>query len=117
MKKAFTKLTHTVFTLLLVILVNHCSGSPGKADTNKHQVHTVSISDMKFQPDQIEISKGDTVIWKNNDLVAHNVTEFPDKKWSSPLIPSGGSWKIAVNQSSDYYCSIHPVMKGKIVVK
>jgi plastocyanin len=75
------------------------------------------MNDMKFQPETIQVSKGDTVVWKNNDMVAHNVAQFPEKRWSSPVIPSGGSWKLAVTQSSDYYCTIHPEMKGKIVMK
>lgn len=122
MTGAFTKLTNIAYSLFLVILVSYCSGSSKKVnqvstDANKPRVYSVSISNMKFQPEVIEVNKGDTVIWVNNDMVAHDVAEFPDKKWNSSEIPSGGSWKLAVTQSSDYYCSIHPVMKGKIVMK
>ena len=46
----------------------------------------------------------------------HNVL-IPDKKWTSSEILQDGLWKMSVTQSSDYYCSIHPVMKGKIVMK
>ncbi len=119
--RVFIKLKHAAYSLLLVTLLSHCSDSPKKAGVkdngNKPHVYTVLISDMKFQPEQIEVSRGDTLIWKNNDIVAHDVTEFPDKKWTSSEIPPGGSWKMAVTQSSDYYCSIHPEMEGKIVIK
>lgn len=122
MNRAFTKVITIIYSLFLVILVSHCSDSPGKGTSvtgngNKPHVYTILISDMKFQPEQIVVSKGDTVIWKNNDMVAHDITELPDKKWSSSEIPSGRSWKMAVTHSSDYYCSIHPVMKGRIVMK
>ena len=81
------------------------------------RVFTISISDMKFNPEKVVVHKGDTVKWINHDIVAHCVTELPDKAWTSSSIPAEGSWKMAVTQGSEYYCSIHPVMKGKIVMK
>jgi plastocyanin len=129
-KMDFKTSTRIIYFLFLIILVNYCSDSQNKAIAsghgnkyalftafdNKPRVFTVTMSDMKFQPEIIHVSKGDTVIWKNNDMVAHTVARFPDKKWSSPVIPSGGSWKLAITESSDYYCTIHPEMKGKIIV-
>jgi plastocyanin len=83
----------------------------------QHHVDTVSISGMKFQPDMINIHKGDTIVWINRDMVAHCVTGAGDKTWTSSAIPSGGSWKMAITENSDYYCAIHQIMKGKIVVE
>lgn len=84
---------------------------------NRANYHTVEIKQMKFIPAELQVSKGDTVVWINHDIVAHDVTEESAKKWTSSLIPSNASWKMVVSQSSDYYCSIHVVMKGKLVVK
>lgn len=81
------------------------------------RVDTVIISDMKFQPEEIKVHKGNIVIWINKDLVAHCVTETKSQAWTSSTIPPDGSWKMTVTQSSNYYCAIHPVMKGKIVMK
>jgi len=81
------------------------------------QVHTVEIKDMKFQPATLKVRKGDTVLWINRDLVTHDVTEENRKEWSSSPIPSGKSWQMKVTQSADYYCSIHQVMKGKLLVE
>jgi plastocyanin len=79
--------------------------------------HTVEIKEMKFNPAELLISKGDTVAWVNKDIVAHDVTEERAKKWTSSVIPSKTSWQMVVAESSDYYCSIHVVMKGKLIVK
>ncbi len=79
--------------------------------------HTVVISGMKFQPETVYIQKGDTITWENKDIVAHCITEFPSKKWTSSLLDPGQSWKKVVNESCDYYCAVHVVMKGKIIVK
>ncbi|HET7179434.1 MAG TPA: plastocyanin/azurin family copper-binding protein [Chryseosolibacter sp.] len=84
---------------------------------NRANYHTVEIKQMKFSPAELQVSKGDTVVWVNNDIVAHDVTEESARKWTSSLIPANGSWQMVVSQSSDYYCSIHVVMKGKLVVK
>lgn len=72
---------------------------------------------MKFQPAELVVQKGDTIVWINRDLVAHDVTEVPDKTWTSSPIPPGKSWSLVVSQSADYYCSIHVVMKGKILMR
>jgi plastocyanin len=132
-------LKNNMYLLFSIFLLCNCTDSPKKAlsvsgvvyDTNNHipkgeafgikkgqpHVYTISISDMKFHPEKIKVHKGDTVVWINNDLVAHCVTGFSNKRWSSSAINSGGSWKWVVTQSSDYYCAIHPVMKGKLVVE
>jgi plastocyanin len=63
------------------------------------------------------VQKGDTVVFVNNDLVVHDITEQPDKSWTSSNLQPGQSYKIAVRSGSDYYCSIHPTMKGKLIVE
>jgi plastocyanin len=122
MNRAFGILRNAVYFLFSIILVSNCSGSPKKGisvttNGNKTHVYSILISNMKFHPEKIEVNKGDSVIWINHDIVAHCVTGLPDKTWTSSEIPPEGSWKMAVTQSSDYYCSIHPVMKGKIVME
>jgi plastocyanin len=50
-------------------------------------------------------------------MVAHDITQVPSKTWTSSSLPPGKSWKMAVEESDDYYCSIHIVMVGKLIVK
>jgi len=122
MNRVFGILRNTIYFLFSVILVSNCSHSAKKgisvtASDNKPNVYSISISGMKFHPEKVVVHKGDTLVWINHDMVSHCVTEIPDNKWTSSEILPEGSWKMAVTQSSDYYCSIHPVMKGKIVMK
>jgi plastocyanin len=49
--------------------------------------------------------------------VPHDVTEKSKKAWTSSLMPVGSSWSSVVNESADYYCSIHVTMKGKLIVQ
>ena len=105
---------NSIYVLYFIILLNSCSSAPEKTI---HKVYTVEIKQMKFQPAELVVQKGDTVVWINNDIVAHDVTEESSKAWTSSLMPVGQSWKLVVTQSADYYCSIHLVMKGKLVVQ
>lgn len=99
---------------LMLAAVGGCSS---QGNTAHPTTDTVIISGMKFQPESLTINKGDTVIWINEDIVSHNVTEQPDNAWASDTLASGQSWKRVLDQSTDYYCSIHPTMKAKIVVR
>jgi plastocyanin len=77
----------------------------------------VQISAMQFQPAEITVNKGDTVIFTNNDMLVHDVTEEANKAWTSSPLSTGQSYKLVVTESADYFCSIHPVMKGKLLVE
>ena len=73
----------------------------------------INISDLKFQPDEVEVPAGTTAIWTNNDQVPHAVTKTsgpgPDFD-SGPIQPGGtfqqvfeetGTVKIEDSESSD----------------
>lgn len=80
-------------------------------------VHTVVISSMQFNPAELTVHKGDSVVFINNDLVVHDITQEPDKAWTSSNLSPGQSYRMAVMESSNYNCSIHPTMKGKLAVQ
>lgn len=84
---------------------------------NRPHYHTVEIKQMKFIPEELTVSKGDTVVWINKGITTHDVTELNNSSWTSSTIPVGASWSKVITQSDDYYCSIHVVMKGKLVVQ
>jgi plastocyanin len=81
------------------------------------EIHTIEIENMQFQPAIVTVRIGDTIVWINKDIVAHCVTGLESNAWTSSKIPKGSSWKMVVSNSTDYYCAIHQVMKGKIVVE
>jgi plastocyanin len=115
-EKGAIMITKILNALLFVVAV-FASGCNSDSQSHSPKVHHISISEMKFQPAEITLMKGDTVEWVNNDIVAHNVRELKNDSWASPTLASGESWKMVVTQSADYYCSIHVVMKGKLILK
>jgi plastocyanin len=88
--------------------------------TSTTQMHkttdTVIIEGMQFKPKQLTVYKGDTIIWINNDIVAHNVTEDTAQTWTSDSIDIGKTWTMIPSKSFNYLCSIHPTMKGVVTV-
>lgn len=91
-------------------------GSFTVSNEAKPKTYTVEIVQMQFQPATLTVNKGDIIIFVNKDIVAHDVTEV-NKAWKSPALPLGSSWKMVATKTADYFCSIHVVMKGKIIVK
>jgi plastocyanin len=79
------------------------------------QQHMVDIAQMKFVPDQLTVHKGDRITFINSDIVMHNITDSSGKLLIDSL-QAGVSKTITVSESFNYYCSLHPVMKGRIVV-
>ena len=82
---------------------------------NEH-THVVEISKMQFNPQELTILAGDTVIWVNNDLTNHCITEI-NKAWTSSSLEPTKSYKKVITKNTDYFCAIHMVMKGKIIVQ
>jgi len=82
------------------------------------QTHTILISGFKYQPDTLTVNAGDTVEWKNNDIVPHTVTAA-DKTFTSGAIRPGATWKFVAKKSGTfpYTCTPHPNMHGKLVVQ
>ena len=114
MANTYSILKNSTYVLCLVFLLNGCTSTPEKVI---HKVYKVEIKQMQFQPASLTVQKGDTVVWINHDIVAHDVTEQAGKLWTSGPLAPGESWSLVVTKSTDYYCSIHVVMKGKLVMK
>jgi plastocyanin len=83
------------------------------------QTHTVIIRDLKFQPAVLTVRVGDTVEWKNDDIVPHTATSTRPKKFDSGILPVGSSWKYVATKRGIYLydCTLHPNMKAELIVR
>lgn len=81
------------------------------------KTHIVEIRQMEYKPSRLIVARSDTVVFINRDLVTHDVTEETGASWRSPALKAGESWSLVVKQNTNFYCSFHPVMKGKIILK
>jgi len=78
---------------------------------------SVFIQGFSFNPGSITIKVGDSVTWVNKDGTAHSVTA-DDGSFNTGAIEAGASKSVTFSKAGtySYYCSIHPYMKGVVVV-
>ena len=71
-----------------------------------------------YQPVHIKVERGTNVIWTNNDSLFHSVTDV-GKRFDSGLFGPGKTWAHTFDTIGryDYYCSVHPWMKGVVEVE
>lgn len=111
--------------LAVLIIIGSCSSPPEEVtpqpgntiDETKPAMHSVEITQMRFSPAELKVKKGDKVVFVNHDMVTHDITEETKKAWSSSPLAVNQTWVLTVAESANYFCSIHPVMKGKIIVE
>ena len=100
---------------------SHASaGRPSSSASAQPKTVTVVIRGFKFEPATVTVNPGDTVEWKNNDIVPHTATEDVSKpSFNSGTIEVGAAWRyIARNKGTyDYTCTFHPNMEGKLIVQ
>jgi plastocyanin len=81
----------------------------------------IEIKNMMFTPPQITVHKGDAVVWTNNDNTTHTVIDDLSNVGgpASGNVEPGSSYSFTFTKtgSFQYHCSIHPSMRGTIVVQ
>ena len=78
----------------------------------------VTIKSLKYSSNTIQITKGETVEWVNDDLTPHTVTS-DSGEFNSGSMDVGATWRHTFNEPGTfaYFCTFHREMKGSIVVK
>ncbi|MGZ5948283.1 MAG: cupredoxin domain-containing protein [Caulobacteraceae bacterium] len=78
----------------------------------------VNIDNFTFGPAALTVPVGTTVTWSNRDDIPHTVVAV-DKSFRSKVLDTDEkfSFTFAKAGTYDYFCSIHPHMTGKVVVK
>ncbi len=115
-----------VMTGLLLLSLIAFAGCGKKTQTTTPKVpsttpsttsgNTVTAKNFSFDPQELTVTAGTEVTFKNEDSVTHT---FTGTDFDSGDIQPGGEFKhtFATAGSYDYHCSIHPSMTGKIIVK
>jgi len=80
---------------------------------------TVHIKDGKFDPRELDIEVGGSVMWINDDVATHDLKFMPPNKLYSGVMKAGGAWIHTFTSAGtyDYYCDFHNTMKGSVVVR
>ena len=78
----------------------------------------IRIDNFSFTPPTLVVAPGTTVTWTNADDSPHTVRE-KDGKFKSAALDTDDTFTqtFTVPGEYQYFCSIHPYMTAKIVVK
>ena len=87
--------------------------------TTQPQTYNVSIQNVAFSPSTLTIHVGDTVVWTNKDSVIHTVTSDTGTELNSANLSNGETYSHTFNQAGtfNYHCTVHPMMKAKVIVE
>jgi plastocyanin len=90
---------------------------PGKR-VPEARTHTIVIDSMRFEPAELTVRAGDTVVWLNKDMFPHTATSKAGG-FDSQVIAAGQSWsyKPAAAGAFAYTCTFHPTMNATLRVQ
>ncbi len=80
-------------------------------------------NDRCYIPSLIVIEKGRQVTWVNEDSAFHTVTsgfyELPTELFDSEYLDPFESYTLTFDEvgTYDYFCTLHPWMKGQVIVE
>src|SRR5271165_2930766 len=95
--------------IVIVLALSAAYSAPGgQAPTARS--YTVHIKGFKFVPETLEVAKGDTVMWINDDIVPHTATA--NGIFDSKGLDQGKSWSYIAGKTGTYpyICTFHQTM-------
>jgi plastocyanin len=100
---------HSVLILATALLMGMATRS---------RSHSVNMSEFQFKPAVVHASVGDTIVWKNSDIVPHTA-RADDGTWDTEHIAAKQQRITVVKQqgTQEFTCLYHSNMKGKLVVR
>ncbi|MGB2634472.1 MAG: cupredoxin family copper-binding protein [Candidatus Acidiferrum sp.] len=100
----------TLFAVMQLATVHAQQSSAGRAE--------VKIDNFSFGPGTLTVPVGRTVTWTNRDDIPHTVVST-EGAFKSKVLDTDEKFAFTFNKAGEYayFCSVHPKMTGKIVVK
>jgi plastocyanin len=79
---------------------------------------SIAIRNFVFEPTTDTVRVGQSVTFRNHDLVPHTATA-DNRKFDSASIAADSTWRFTARQKGvfTYHCSFHPTMRGTLVVR
>jgi plastocyanin len=80
--------------------------------------YTIVMQGVAFVPETVTVKQGDTVVWINKDPFPHTATAH-DRSFDSREMEPDKTWKYVARKKGKipYVCTLHPTMKGTLVVE
>ena len=108
------KLQHAATAMIIAVAVTASASCTRRAPRS----YVITMATVGFQPAELVVDRGDTIVWKNDDFLPHTATAR-DGAWDSKSIDAGKSWSYVADKAGrySYYCVFHPNMQGTIEVR
>ena len=114
-----------VLLAVVALLVAACSAgggeaaSGGAASGSDSAPVEIAIRGFAFGPAEVTVAAGTTVTWVNKESGVPHTSTSDDGLWKSGTLSPGDSFSFTFDRPGTYtyFCSIHPNMKGTIVVQ
>jgi plastocyanin len=103
--------------LLALAVVLAPGALPAAAAAPAGAVMPLTIQFAAFAPPRVDVLAGDTATWRNVSGRMHTVTAA-DGAWTSARLSTGATFSQRFDVPGDYqyYCQIHPFMRGEVDV-
>lgn len=107
-----------VISVVLIGLAASFGRAKIDAQSKESTTQEIKIDNFSFSPQQLTIAAGTKVVWVNNDDVPHTVVGT-HQEFRSKALDTGDRFSFTFTKAGtfDYFCSVHPMMTGKIVVQ
>jgi plastocyanin len=79
----------------------------------------IGIDNFAFAPRLLTVKAGTKVTWINKDDVPHLIVNVQNKFKASPVLDTDQRFSTTITRPGtyDYFCSLHPMMQGRLVVE
>ena len=107
--------------LVLVVLISGCTAQKqvqtapsGDSTANAD----ITIRGFAFNPNTLTVATGASVVWINGESAKHTVVSDAGIEINSDALSKGQAYSHTFNTAGtyNYHCSIHPSMKGAVIV-
>ena len=99
-----------VSLLLLPVLASGCTQPAAEVD--------VLIEGYEFLPATLNVTKGTTVVFTNEDRDPHSAVD-DGGAWATGILSQGEQEAVTFDDAGTYayYCSVHPTMRATLIVE
>ncbi|MHB8842318.1 MAG: cupredoxin domain-containing protein [Candidatus Aquicultor sp.] len=106
----YIRMVAAIGLMLIMLALAGCPSQPG--------TKAVTIEMLGYNPKNLTVDVGTTVIWTNRDDTAHTVTADLGG-FSSKVMNPGDTYQLIFKNKGvfKYHCDLHPYMKASLTVK
>ena len=108
-----------LFGVMWMAQAAHAAHPSAPAPAHGEQAYQIDIRNFAFAPNKLTVPVGARVVWTNRDDEPHTVTSAGAGFAASSGLDTSESYGVTFVKPGTYtyYCSIHPMMVGTVIVQ